>query len=99
MTMRLAFPALAVLLLASACVTGTPAPKTAASPPPAAPAGPPPAPATPAAPQTPAVVLARVGDDTITVEQFRLQMAQRGGRIPGQFSTVEQRQALLDEMI
>ena len=99
MPMRLPVPALAVLLLASACVTGTTAPKTAASPPPAAPAVQPSTPAAPAAAQPPAVVLARVGDDTITVEQFRLQMAQRGGRIPGQFSTVEQRQALLDEMI
>jgi peptidyl-prolyl cis-trans isomerase C len=53
----------------------------------------------PASPPTPQVVLARVGDQTITVEEFREAMARRGGRVPGQFATVEQRQALLDELI
>jgi parvulin-like peptidyl-prolyl isomerase len=94
---------LAVLLLAAGCATGgSPAPL-----PPAAPAArsadhPTPGAQAPAAavkPAPPAVVLARVGDETITVEEFTLEMARRGGRIPGQFATVEQRRALLDEMI
>lgn len=90
--------ALAVLLLATACAAATPAPQTAAAtaatP---APAGGAPAAQPPSGP--PPVVLARVGDETITVEEFRAEMARRGGRVPGQFSTVEQRQALLDEMV
>ncbi len=44
-------------------------------------------------------VLASVGDDQITVSQFRREMAVRGGGIPGQFATTEQRRALLDHMI
>ncbi|MEO7794255.1 MAG: peptidylprolyl isomerase [Thermoanaerobaculia bacterium] len=88
-----------LLLLVAACGAGTPPPETAAS----APAPPPVAPPTPSAPakppKPPAVVLARVGEEAITVEEFRAEMARRGGRLPGQFSTVEQRQALLDEVI
>ena len=99
---------LALMLLATACATGaTPAPQDAAAPPAAAatlepaPQSPQSAqsPQSPQAPQPPQVVLARVGGEPITVEEFRDEMARRGGRIPGQFSTVEQRQALLDEMI
>ena len=96
---------LALMLLATACATGaTPAPQDAAAPPAAAatlePAPPSPQSAqSPQSPRAPQVVLARVGGEPITVEEFRDEMARRGGRIPGQFSTVEQRQALLDEMI
>ncbi len=90
----------ALLLVAAACASQAPPPTTSATPPAT--------PATPAAQTesrppisspTPQVVLARVGDQTITVEEFREAMARRGGRIPGQFATVDQRQALLDEMI
>src|SRR6187402_331891 len=93
--------ALALLLLTSACSAGTTPPQTAAAPPPppvatdpqtTQPAKP------PQTPQAPPVVLARVGEETITVEEFRIEMGRRGGRTPGQFSTVEQRQALLDEL-
>lgn len=102
--MRLCFhgPFSLVLLLTTACVAGTPPAETPATVPPAA------SPAVslperssqPSQPsQVPEVVLARVGDDSISVEEFRREMARRGGRVPGQFSTVEQRQALLDEMI
>jgi parvulin-like peptidyl-prolyl isomerase len=89
---------LALLLLTAACAAGpTPPPATAPAPQPA-PAKP--APATPSTPAAaPQVVLATVGDQAITVEEFREEMARRGGRIPGQFATVAQRQALLDEMI
>ena len=86
----------ALLLLTTACAAGTAPPSTPATAPPAA--APPAQPAA-AAPQVPEVVLARVGDEAITVEEFRGEMARRGGRNPGQFSTAEQRQALLDEMI
>lgn len=44
-------------------------------------------------------VLARAGDVTIDVEEFRAEMARRGGHVPGAYATVEQRRALLDEMI
>lgn len=44
-------------------------------------------------------VLAAVGNEEITVGQFRREMAVRGGGLPGQFATAEQRRALLDEMI
>ncbi len=44
-------------------------------------------------------VLATVGDEEITVGQFRREMAVRGGGLPAQFATAEQRRALLDEMI
>jgi len=44
-------------------------------------------------------VLATVGKEKISVGSFRHEMALRGGRVPGQFSTLEQRRALLDEMI
>ncbi len=86
-------PPLALLLLATACATvKTPPPTTAVVAPVLATEAAPPA--------TPApVVLARIGDQTITVEEFRTEMARRGGRLPGQFATVEQRRALLDEMI
>lgn len=89
---------LAMLLMVASCATDSAtAPKTAASvsPTPAPPASG--AARTP--PAAPAVVLARVDDQEITVEEFRAEMARRGGRVPGQFATVEQRQALLDEMI
>lgn len=92
----------AALLLTTACSAGTPAPQTAAPTAPTAPAAPAPAAGAPSAPApqgAPPVVLARVGDETISVDEFRAEMAHRGGRTPGQFSTVEQRQALLDEMI
>ena len=44
-------------------------------------------------------VLAVIAGQDITVGQFRREMAVRGGGLPGQFVTVEQRRALLDEMI
>lgn len=51
------------------------------------------------APPPPGELLATVGGRHITTEEFQREMARRGGREPGQFSSVEQRQALLDEMI
>jgi len=44
-------------------------------------------------------VLASIGDDEITVGQFRREMAVRSGGIPGQFASAEQRRALLDHMV
>ncbi len=82
---------LALILALTGCTT-------AASPPPAtAPAVPVAAPATP--PVASAEVLARVGSEAITVDEFRREMERRGGRIPGQYASVEQRRALLDEML
>ena len=49
--------------------------------------------------QDPAAILASIGDEHITVAQFREEMGLRGGHIPGQYRTVEQRQELLDLMI
>lgn len=45
------------------------------------------------------VVLATVNDVVITQNEFVKEMALRGGKIPGQYQTVEQRRALLDAMI
>ncbi len=86
-----------VLLIAGCATDSAPAPTTAAAAAQVRTATPEAAPAAPATP--PPVVLARVGDQPITVDEFRAEMARRGGRIQGQFSTVEQRRALLDEMI
>lgn len=69
---------------APAPATTAPAPATAASPVP---------------PSPPSEILARVGGETITVDDFRREMERRGGRLPGQFATLEQRRALLTEMI
>jgi parvulin-like peptidyl-prolyl isomerase len=44
-------------------------------------------------------VLALVGETSITATAFRQEMIRRGGSLPGQYATVEQRRALLDEMI
>lgn len=44
-------------------------------------------------------VLATIGDEEISAGQFRRELAVRGGGLPGQFATAEQRRALLDEMI
>lgn len=44
-------------------------------------------------------VLATVGETRITVEEFRREMANRGGSVPGSYATPEQRRALLDEMV
>jgi len=44
-------------------------------------------------------VLARAGEITIGVEEFRAEMARRGGHVPGAYATLEQKRALLDEMI
>ena len=44
-------------------------------------------------------VLALVGETSITKSAFRQEMIRRGGALPGQYSTVEQRRALLNEMI
>ncbi|MDX1746907.1 MAG: hypothetical protein R3324_13290, partial [Halobacteriales archaeon] len=46
-----------------------------------------------------AEVLATVGDQTITLREFETTMAERGGELPGQYETVEQRRALLEEMV
>ena len=91
----------ALLLVAVACASQAPPPPTPSTPPtlPLVAPGAGTESRTPVSPPTPQIVLARVGDQTITVEEFRAAMAQRGGRIPGQFATVDQRQALLDEMI
>jgi len=44
-------------------------------------------------------VLARIGNQSITPSEFRQEMVRRGGNLPGQYATVEQRLALLQEMI
>ena len=44
-------------------------------------------------------ILALVGQTSITAAEFRQEMIRRGGALPGQYATVEQRRALLDEMI
>jgi len=84
---------LALFLLATACATdNTPAPTTATATPQVGTE-------TSLAATPPPIVLARIADQVITVEAFRDEMARRGGRVPGQFATVEQRRVLLDEMI
>ena len=49
--------------------------------------------------EAPAVALATVGGETITVADFEREMAKHGGRNPGLYATAEQRRALLDEMV
>jgi parvulin-like peptidyl-prolyl isomerase len=44
-------------------------------------------------------IVARVGGKAITAERFRGEMARRGGGLPGEYATPEQRRALLDEMV
>ena len=44
-------------------------------------------------------VLALVGQTSITDDAFRQEMIRRGGSLPGQYATIEQRRALLNEMI
>ncbi|MBW2258133.1 MAG: peptidylprolyl isomerase, partial [Deltaproteobacteria bacterium] len=44
-------------------------------------------------------VVAVVAGEPITAEAFEREMALRGGNIPGQYATLEQRRALLDEMV
>lgn len=44
-------------------------------------------------------VIARFGDQWITIEEFREEMGRRGGHQPGQFHSLEQKRALLDAMI
>ncbi|MEM9530887.1 MAG: peptidyl-prolyl cis-trans isomerase [Pseudomonadota bacterium] len=46
-----------------------------------------------------AQILARFGDEVITIDQFRVEMERRGGRLPGQFHSVEQKQELLEAMV
>lgn len=48
---------------------------------------------------TDATILAEVGADTISVGDFRQEMVRRSGGLPGQFATLEQRRALLEEMV
>lgn len=43
--------------------------------------------------------VAKVGDEYITTEQFQQEMALRGGKLPGQFQSIEQKKALLDELV
>lgn len=88
---------IAILFATSLCLvacatgsTGAPAATAPAAPPRASAA-------TPVAPAGP--VLARVGAESISAEDFRAEMERRGGKIPGRFATPEQRQALLDDMI
>jgi len=66
------------------------APRIGATPPDASP---------PPAASLPDGVLAVVGDGTISVTAFTTEMARRGGGLPGQYATPEQRRALLDEMV
>jgi len=47
----------------------------------------------------PAPAVATVGDEPITADELRTEMARRGGGVPGQFATPEGRRALLDELI
>ena len=56
------------------------------------------APKPPAAP-VPGEWVARVGDDYITTAAFTEEMRRRGGTQPGQYQTVEQRRALLDDLV
>lgn len=44
-------------------------------------------------------VLASINGHSITRRQFIDEMARRGGKLPGQYQTVEQRKALLDVMV
>lgn len=53
----------------------------------------------PAAPVDGQSILARVGDQVITTEDFIAEMERRGGHKPGQYQTREQKQALLDTML
>jgi peptidyl-prolyl cis-trans isomerase C len=94
---RIRWSTIAAALLAAGCATtAPPSPEPTSAPP--APAA---RPATPAPTPTPsAELLATVGEERITVDDFQREMRHRGGgREPGRFGTVEQREALLDEMI
>jgi parvulin-like peptidyl-prolyl isomerase len=85
-------------LAAAGCATGAPAPEppaTSRAAPSTAPAAASTAPA--AEPEGP--VVAWVAGRPVTAAALRAEMERRGGRIPGQYQTVEQRRALLDEMI
>ncbi len=43
--------------------------------------------------------VARFGDEYVTVDQFTEEMRRRGGHMPGQYQQLEQRRALLDELL
>ncbi len=43
--------------------------------------------------------LAEVAGEVITVDDFHAEMMRRGGHLPGQYATVEQRRELLEAMI
>lgn len=43
--------------------------------------------------------LARVGEATITVQEFEAAMRRRGGEVAGAYATADQRRALLDEVV
>ncbi|MCB1559604.1 MAG: peptidyl-prolyl cis-trans isomerase [Xanthomonadales bacterium] len=48
---------------------------------------------------TPSQWVARVGDSYISVDRYRTEMQRRGGSLPGQFHSEEQKLALLDELV
>ena len=52
-----------------------------------------------AAPQAPDGWIARIGDEYITAAMFVEEMQRRGGSQPGQFQSVDQRRALLDDLV
>jgi parvulin-like peptidyl-prolyl isomerase len=79
------------LLLVAACATApAPAPVDSGT-------GPAAAPAAPSPPSSP--VVASVAGESITAAELRAEMERRGGQLPGQYQTTEQKRALLDEMI
>ncbi|MDJ0654109.1 MAG: peptidyl-prolyl cis-trans isomerase [Xanthomonadales bacterium] len=44
-------------------------------------------------------VLARMGDEVITIAEFQQEMARRGGQLPDQFHSLEQKRELLDALV
>lgn len=51
------------------------------------------------APGAPPQWVAKVGGEYITPQMLRNEMERRGGHVPGQYQTLEQKRALLDEML
>jgi len=86
--------ALTIVLVAlgAGCASTSPAP------PAGAPA--PPAPVLAPVAQGPASpTVATIGDESITAAELRAEMESRGGSIPGQYQTLEQKRALLDDVV
>lgn len=80
---------IALLALGAGCAT-TPSAPPAATPTPVLPP-------VASAPESPTV--ATVGGEAITAAELRAEMERRGGSLPGQYQTLEQKRALLDEVV